>query len=697
MPVTGIGWSDDLVVVEAEMPLADALERIRAAGARWVVVRRGGGQLLYAFRADELLLSPRLASWPGEAARQIPVLRAFDLHETQHSTTTPDRAHAPPIDRSWRSGETAPSVDRWVDVGAGGMPRAVGELPASASGGATGGVALPSRAAWRSQPPVAVSAPAPVTRGGGSAPTPAVHPGQRALPPSAVPGAREAPASTPMTADDEGTNPVRHPSIEVSAGLVPGATVAIEVDLLRTAVAHTQGEVALGTQAADWTSIDLTVHLQCPALDFDAGASSDTITIRRNAPSMPATLWGRVRSDAPAGPAAILATFFDGTRYCGTAVRVVAIGTAAAPPVPSPQGIVAVERGATAPDLTVHISALDAAQPGRLRWLVVTERFDGLPARLEEDIDLGVDPATQASALFKEFATLERGPHARRIEGFGSRLWALAPEMFRKVYWAIHDRLGRAFTIQFVSDEPHLPWELMRPARADESEVHAPLALRHAVARWIKRWDGYMRNHLPTGCVVTIAPTYPSAARRLQRAQAEAAMLERDFGARRTAGTREAVLDLLETPAPPEPVAVLHFAGHGTFGHEAASASAISLEDGDLAAAEVERPEVRLGRNCRTLVFFNACEIGATGAVFGEVGGWADAFLGRQFGGFIAPLWAVDDEDAGVVASELLDSVLTHGHPIGGALRDLRAKHGATSPTFYSYLYYGDVTARIAA
>jgi len=106
---------------------------------------------------------------------------------------------------------------------------------------------------------------------------------------------------------------------------------------------------------------------------------------------------------------------------------------------------------------------------------------------------------------------------------------------------------------------------------------------------------------------------------------------------------------------------------------------------------------VRLGRACRTLVFFNACDVGAAGAVFGEVGGWADAFLGLQFGGFIAPLWSVDDEDAGVVATELLERIGKRHEPIGAALREIRAAHGATSPTFYSYLYYGDVTARFAA
>ncbi len=347
--------------------------------------------------------------------------------------------------------------------------------------------------------------------------------------------------------------------------------------------------------------------------------------------------------------------------------------------------------------MTVHISKINVDEPGRLRWLVVTERFDGLPPKLEEEIQLVQDSAVEATALFKEFAILERGKHTQRIEGFGSRLWALAPAMFRTVYWALWDHYRRPLAIQFISEEPHMPWELMRPVRADETEIHPPLALKHAVARWINRWDGYMRNQLPAGRIFTIAPKYGSANRALQRAQKESDELVANFAAYREMGTRAAVLNLLESVTPPEPVAILHFAGHGKFAPEIATHSNIKLEDGDLAAAEIERPEVKLGRACRTLVFFNACEVGTAGAVFGEVGGWADAFLGRQFGGFIAPLWPVDDEDAGVVAVELLERICIQHQPIGAAMRAIREAHGATSPTFYAYLYYGDVTAYINA
>ncbi len=112
---------------------------------------------------------------------------------------------------------------------------------------------------------------------------------------------------------------------------------------------------------------------------------------------------------------------------------------------------------------------------------------------------------------------------------------------------------------------------------------------------------------------------------------------------------------------------------------------------------EVKRDEVVLGERDGTLVFLNACEVGASGSVLGNVGGWADAFLSRKFRAFIAPLWAIDEEDGAQVTAELMDAIVTKHQPLGEALRDLRAKHGAVSPTFYSYLLYGDVIARMGA
>lgn len=84
--------------------------------------------------------------------------------------------------------------------------------------------------------------------------------------------------------------------------------------------------------------------------------------------------------------------------------------------------------------------------------------------------------------------------------------------------------------------------------------------------------------------------------------------------------------------------------------------------------------------------------MGATDGVLGNVGGWADAFLAREFRAFIAPLWAIDEEDAAQVTAGLMKAVVTRQQLLAEGLRDLRAKYEAVSRTFYPYLLYGDVT-----
>ena len=551
-----IAWSEDLLVVDARAGLGAALAAIRSATVPWIVIRRPKGPALYAFRMGELLgWPPLVAALQSRSVNlRAPLDSVLGLSDAQRSTSVSRRTSLPAIHRGGRGGAVAPSTDRYVEVGTDELPKAVGAMagPGSASGMTTGQVdsamphAPPSLSPVKAAVGTARSAPPPASRGAASASrgaAPAPRDADRAEPPASAGSS----SNEVVALEDEGTTPIRHPSIETDRAWVPGAAVRLTIDLLRQAVAHTQGGVDLGVQAADWSSLELTVNLQCAALAID-GAGTAMVTIRRNAASKPGVVAARVRADAAAGPTAVMATFFQGTRYCGSAVRILQVGAgdAIATQPAAAVGTVAVEPDAEPPDLTVHISALDPARPGCLRWLVVTGRFDGLPPKLEATIDLGREPAAEATALFKAFAVLERGQHQQRIEGFGSRLWALAPPMFRAVYWALADRhADRPLTIQFISDEPHLPWELMRPVRDDESEIHAPLALRHAVARWIKRWDGYMRNRLPAGRLVTIAPKYASASRALKRAQTESEKLVADFAAQRMDGTRAAVLQLL--------------------------------------------------------------------------------------------------------------------------------------------------------
>ena len=695
-----IRWSTDFFVIEGERAAVDALTRIDASTARWIVVVRSNGGYRYVFSRDELFARLRLTKIPYDPASSATLVEVLDLHETQSSTSVSDSAQLAPPDLSWRLAETSPSVFRYVEI----APQGMAVL-------AVGGADVASSQNKRAMPPRA-GAPDEVASASAAAPPPPPKPRSfdhrlgvpvqrmRGLPTAGAeppPAQQEAPAPA---ADDEGKTPVRHPSIEPLSALAPGATVTLEIDLLRDiAPATSGGPLALGEQPADWQTLELGVTVVSSAIDFDKSGRGK-VTIQRNAASTPARITGVVLVDVAEGTEIeVHAQFWDRTRCCGSAVRRLVVGAAsaaaaAAQPSPDMQGGMRVEPLAQAPDLTVFISLFDPAAPGRMHWRMVTEAFDGLPPKLDGIIDLGQDPAAEAAAMFKQFATLERGKHRARIEGFGERLWDRAPAAFRNVYWALNDHHKRPLTIQFVSDDPHLPWELMRPFR--DGETHPPLALRHAVARWIGRWHGYMCNRLSAGRLVTVAPKYKSASMQLSLAESTAASLVSQFGAEALEGTLKCLQDLLETPTG-KPIALLYFTGHGAFNADAATASAIKLQDGNMTVDEVARREVTLGERDGTLVFFNACEVGATGNALGSVGGWADAFLSRRFRAFIAPLWAIDEEDAAQVTQELMRRIVTDRAPVGAALRDLRAKYGDVSPTFYSYLLYGDVTARLDA
>jgi hypothetical protein len=710
-----LGWSTDFIVVDGERPALDELPRIDRASANDHDPCRAGGAYIYVFSRDEFFERLRRSPVPYHPASTRSLVDVIDLHETQRSNVVTDSSQVAPPDLAWRQNETAPSVQRYVEVdpaqrgkvlAVGGADvrsehrtRAISPRFSAPGDGETRAI---DRGAETGAPETSPAAAAPQTRGPRAAPPTEPPPiastaGAEPAEPTA-PTAPAEPRAPAVPDDDEGTTPVRHPSIEPVAPLAPGAKVTLLIDLLHEASPNTSGgPLLLAKQAAEWRTIELGVTVVSSAIDFDQHGRGK-ITIRRNDASVPARLSGSVLGDVAEGAEIeVHAQFWAGTRCCGSAVRRLVVGAAQAEPIAvaaASVGAIRVEPDAQPPDLSVYITLFDRAAPGRMHWRMVSAAFDGLPPQLDGVIDLGQDPAAEAAAMFKQFANLERGKHRARIEGFGERLWDRAPAEFRAVYWALHEHYQRPLTIQFVSDDPHLPWELMRPFR--NGETHPPLALRHAVARWIGRWQGFMRNRLPAGRLVTIAPKYPSASARLSLAEATAAQLVSSLGAEAMAGTLESMQGLLETPTG-GPVAVLYFTGHGAFNAEAVVASAIKLQDGNMTVDEVARREVCLGERDGTLVFFNACEVGATASALGSVGGWADAFLSRRFRAFIAPLWAIDEEDAAQVTQELMTQIVTERAPVGAALRDLRAKHGDVSPTFYSYLLYGDVTARLDA
>ena len=74
----------------------------------------------------------------------------------------------------------------------------------------------------------------------------------------------------------------------------------------------------------------------------------------------------------------------------------------------------------------------------------------------------------------------------------------------------------------------------------------------------------------------------------------------------------------------------------------------------------------------------------------------SEAFLSRKFGGFVAPLWPVYDQDGREVMELFFELAWKEKRPLGEAMREIRRKYGDRSHAAMGFLYYGHVLARFS-
>jgi hypothetical protein len=566
--------------------------------------------------------------------------------------------------------------------------------------------------------------------------------------PTRVVDSSTASSGVAATRSAEGTSITRYPSINATLPVDPGAEVILVLDLEQRPLESTSTDpVKFDGLPESWKEFPVTARVSSPQLEFSDGDDEGTIRVRRDQPSVKCRLVARRRSGVT-DPIDVTATFFHDDRWCGAAQRTFAAPprTSAVPPTspppgtgaslhsgaavspgaptpagappptgapfspgaspassvpfptgaPPPTGALAIVPGAQAPDLTVHIHRTGDSSR-RLVWILApAAAHRALVRRASAETPLAEDPGPYIRGQFQAAAGSRPGEHVSLLQGIGERLWELAPQAFHDGYWAMRGALGDGFTIQFITDEPYIPWELMRPLK--DGEETRLLAETHPVARGFHKYPDRLRPVLPMyGEIVTVAPDYtkrrPPVLPPLVAAGEESAMLQTKFRARAVApaSARRVIDELADRNR--RPVRILHFSGHGRV-ETPIDSSHLACEDGDVSIAQVRRQETRLGESYKTFVFLNACEVGAAGDALGAVGGWAEAFAYRNFSGFIAPLWAVFDDHAKLAMESFFEAVLVHGKPVGEALRDMRATYGQYSPTFLSYVYYGDVNAR---
>jgi CHAT domain-containing protein len=286
----------------------------------------------------------------------------------------------------------------------------------------------------------------------------------------------------------------------------------------------------------------------------------------------------------------------------------------------------------------------------------------------------------------------------RKLAGLGHDLWReLIPVEIRYAYREIR-RSVRSWMI--VSDEPWIPWELIKPYDDSVPEDVIDddfLALQFELTRWLAG------DKSPSRQINVRQLAAFRTAVNLSHADQERNLL-RDMvrwhpdllDATPAVSSAGAVLTFLESRS----LDLLHFIGHGTHTAGQPEESGIPFPDGSvLRPVDLDGPlATRIGRS-RPLVFLNACWAGQQGWSLTRLGGWAARWVAVcGCGGFVAPMWPVRDKTA-LAFAEAFYGALAGGATLGQA--SLAARRHVVQvrpgdPSTLAYTVYGHPNARLS-
>jgi CHAT domain len=280
----------------------------------------------------------------------------------------------------------------------------------------------------------------------------------------------------------------------------------------------------------------------------------------------------------------------------------------------------------------------------------------------------------------------------RRLTSVGNQLWdELVSDELKQQYWQFK---GNVKSLLITSDEPWVPWEMIKPYRHVNGKEEQDLfwCQQFSMSRWLS--GPSTADDLAANVVLSVAPSQSN----LSSAQEEMIFLTELNNFRSSLSSVSAFdcgLDLEDYIRDNE-FSILHFACHGMFDNTSPNDSAILLNDGPL------RPsDLRLYFNQtqpRPLIFINACHGGRIGFSFTGLGGWAEHLVKARVGAFVGAMWEVNDVLALQFAKTFYKALLQDNRTIAEAFCESREVIRQMAPynsTWLAYSLYADPEARI--
>jgi hypothetical protein len=477
-----------------------------------------------------------------------------------------------------------------------------------------------------------------------------------------------------------------------------------------------EGQMVMDLLNQEKWKIDVTLF--APAFSFSKGGNTSSMILPKSGDSTPAIFHLKAK------PIKLYATLWHEDTYLAKIVREITVRNSSAKPKllvnTTPEentgkGSSAIQRKAETespilfnldlekPDLTVFMfedSDADGSGEGfiEIRSPYFPEPFAQpykTPPGLSEWLDGQYKKIIQ-------YGNLEKKQIVSLIQGFGRNLYQkAAPCAFREAFWLLADKLGADFdSIQILSNNPLLPWELMKPERPDGSEKKDFLGLDFKIGRWhisqgSFRWGRPLQSVVFEELVV-IAPQYQGK-ETLPGQNEEIRILESIRGYRRIPGQFDSIKALFER----FPRGIIHFAGHGIIrrSEKGIADYLIRLEDAELDVL-AWRGMIQGSTDQSPFFFFNACDVGKAEQIANFVDGWAPAVLEAGACGYVGALWPLNDRGAVEFSThfyETMDEELkTNSADIAEILRQTRRlflENG--DPTFLAYIFYGDPYLRL--
>ncbi|PWV51567.1 CHAT domain-containing protein [Chitinophaga sp. S165] len=282
-----------------------------------------------------------------------------------------------------------------------------------------------------------------------------------------------------------------------------------------------------------------------------------------------------------------------------------------------------------------------------------------------------------------------------QLRDYGATLFMqLFPEKLRNI---LYKNTLNITSIQVISTEPFIPWELLLVKHPDQQvawQSADKFLGEMGLTRWLHGWTPAKELVIRKDQAKYVIPQYQDPQHELPAGQLEAKYLKKAFGAVEVEPSTLTVTELLREGK----FDLLHFCCHGGADMDNITHAKLLLKEeyknGELKPTYLTQTTVQgcgsISRDgSRPLVVVNACETGRLGNGLTGYGGFAKAFLNAGAGAFIGSLWAVEDNAAVSFITSFYDE-LKAGKTLSEATVNARAKASAEPDSAWiSYVVYG--------